>query len=131
MNDLHGRLYFRTRENGAAVFRVDTQNKSRRLELEPIASVAIKKAEYRVHGDAVISDAEDKAIRNWIASRLDTLKSNDERRLIDLIEDLKSTTHWIVSQASPEDLDPHMEELLLALHDMRSTIVRKKAENLK
>ncbi len=34
--------YFRIRENGAAVFKVDTENRQRRIELEEIATVNVK-----------------------------------------------------------------------------------------
>ena len=131
MSDLNGRLYFRTRENGAAVFRVDTENKSRRLELQQIATVAIRKAEYRVHGDAVITESEDEAINSWIAARLEILKSENKTEIPRLIENIKATTHWIVSQAEDDDIELHSEELLLAIHDLRSVIIRKKAEDFK
>jgi len=34
--------YFRTRENGAAVFRVDTENRQRRIEMDQIAIVNVR-----------------------------------------------------------------------------------------
>ena len=36
--------YFRIRENGAAVFRVDTENRQRRIEMDQIALVTSTKA---------------------------------------------------------------------------------------
>ncbi len=35
--------YFRVRENGAAVFRVDTENRQRRIEMEQIAVINISR----------------------------------------------------------------------------------------
>lgn len=34
--------YFRVRENGAAVFRVDTENRQRRIEMDQIALANIR-----------------------------------------------------------------------------------------
>ncbi|MEM0976645.1 MAG: hypothetical protein AAGJ34_03825 [Pseudomonadota bacterium] len=130
MRDLHGRLYFRTRENGAAVFRIDTRNKSNRLEMHPIASIAIRKGEYRPHGDAEISDNEAKEIEEWIAERQRHLKARADSAIDQLIDDIKSAAHWLTSQATDEEAEEISEELLLAMHDLRSTLVRKKANAL-
>ena len=43
--------YFRIRENGAAVFRVDTENRQRRIEFEEIAAVNVKNGNIKPHGD--------------------------------------------------------------------------------
>ena len=43
MSDLP-EYYFRIRENGAAVFRVDTENRQRRIEMEQIAREALAAA---------------------------------------------------------------------------------------
>ena len=48
--------YFRVRENGAAVFRVDTENRQRRIEMDQIAVVNIKNGEIKPHGDRQLSE---------------------------------------------------------------------------
>ena len=41
--------YFRVRENGAFVFRVDTENRQRRIDMDQIATVNIRKGEIKPH----------------------------------------------------------------------------------
>ena len=43
--------YFRVRENGAFVFRVDTENRQRRIEMDQIASVNIRNGEIKPQGE--------------------------------------------------------------------------------
>lgn len=40
------------------------------------------------------------------------------------------TTQWAQSRATPEQLDQVTDALLLAMHDLRSVLVRKKADRL-
>ena len=47
--------YFRVRENGALVFRVDTENPQRRIEMDQIAVVNIRNGEIKPHGDRTLS----------------------------------------------------------------------------
>ena len=49
-------LYFRIRENGAAVFRVDTENRHRRIEMEQIAVVNVKNGEIKPQGERKLSE---------------------------------------------------------------------------
>ncbi len=68
MSDLP-EYYFRVRENGAFVFRVDTENRQRRIEMDQIAVVNIKSGVVKPHGDRTLSDADKKAIADWMADR--------------------------------------------------------------
>ncbi len=124
-------FYFRTRENGAAVYRVDTENRERRLELNQIAVVNLKKEDIRAHGDHDLTEAETAAIRAWMDERADTLA----RRTIDdihrTVDHLNLTAQWAQSQASAEDLDAVTDALLLAMHDLRGVLVRKKSERMR
>lgn len=122
--------YFRIRENGAAVFRVDTQNRERRLDLIQIAVVHLKKSEIRPHGDHVLSDADETAIRTWMAERR---RLQDDRAVDDIlrtVDHLNLTAQWAQSQASDSELDSVTDRLLLAMHDLRTVLVRKKADRL-
>lgn len=47
--------YFRIRENGALVFRVDTENRQRRIEMDQIATINIRNGEVKPHGDRTLS----------------------------------------------------------------------------
>ncbi|MEM9715164.1 MAG: hypothetical protein AAF826_01470 [Pseudomonadota bacterium] len=130
MGNMHGRLYFRTRENGAAVFRIDTENKSRRLEMIPIASVSLRKAEIRSQGPNEITDAERAEIQDWITSRKAELAERTSISQNQLLDDIKFFTHWINSQATPDQVVEMSEEFLLTIHDLRASIVRAQAESL-
>ena len=122
--------YFRVRENGALVFRVDTENRQRRIEMDQIAVVNIRNGEIKPHGDRVLSDNDLDVIRAWMENRADLLARRDIDDIFRAIDHLNLTTQWAQSKASPEQLDAVTDGLLLAMHDLRSVLVRKKAERL-
>lgn len=122
--------YFRTRENGAMVFRVDTENRQRRIEMDQIAVVNVNKGEVKPHGDHVLTDADLAAIQSWLDDRVSLLA----RRTIDdihrSIDHLNATTQWVQARASDEELEAITDSMLLAMHDLRSVLVRKKADRV-
>jgi hypothetical protein len=122
--------YFRVRENGAAVFRVDTENRQRRIEMDQIAVVNIRNGEIKPHGDRVLSDEDQAQIRAWMAERLQLLAHRDIDDILRAVDHLNLTTQWVQSRATDEQLDAVTDALLLAMHDLRSTLVRKKADRL-
>lgn len=124
------RLYFRTRENGATVFRLDTENRQRRLDMEQIAFANIRNGQIRPAGDKELTDQELAEIREWMEARQAVLAEreiDDIRRCIDY---LNQTAHWLQTRASDEQLDEVTDKLLLAMHDLRTVLVRKKADRL-
>ncbi len=122
--------YFRIRENGAAVFRVDTENRQRRIELEQIAMVNTRNGEIKPHGERVLDDADMAAIHEWLAARLELLAARDIDDILRAVDNMNLTTHWAQTKASEEQLDQVTDALLLAMHDLRMVLVRKKAERL-
>lgn len=122
--------YFRIRENGAAVFRISTENRQRRIEMEEIAFINIRNGNIRPHGDRVLSAAETAIIEEWSAARRTVLAERDIDDIHRAIDHLNLTTHWAQSRASDTDLEDVTDRLLLAMHDLRSVLVRKKAERL-
>ena len=54
-------FYFRVRDGGATVFRVDTSNRHRRIEMDQIASVSIRSGDIRPAGDRTLSTEEEDA----------------------------------------------------------------------
>ena len=122
--------YFRIRENGAFVFRVDTENRQRRIEMEQIAAVNIKNGEIKAQGGRDLSEADLAAIRDWTAARMTLLAErtvDDIRRAVD---HLNLTAHWVNSRAGDAELEAITDDLLLAMHDLRGVLVRKKADRL-
>jgi hypothetical protein len=129
MSDLP-EYYFRIRENGAAVFRVDTENRQRRIEMEQIATVNVKNAEVKPHGDRVLSDAERRLIKEWAAGRMALLARRDMDDIHRAVDYMNITTQWVQSKATNVQLDEVTDALLLAMHDLRSVLVRKKADRM-
>lgn len=122
--------YFRVRENGAAVFRVDTENRQRRIEMDQIAVVNIKNGEIKPQGDRSLSEEDRAAIESWMEERLRLLAHRDIDDIFRAVDHLNLTTQWVQSRATDEQLEAVTDQLLLAMHDLRSTLVRKKADRV-
>lgn len=122
--------YFRIRENGAAVFRVDTENRQRRIEMQEIAVVNIRNGNVKPHGEHVLTDEEQSVIAEWMEERRAVLADRDIDDIHRAVDYLNLTTHWAQSRASDDDLEDVTDRLLLAMHDLRSVLVRKKADRL-
>ena len=122
--------YFRIRENGAAVFRVETDGRSRRVEMEPIAVVNVKNGEIRAQGERVLAEADMSAIRDWITARQDLLARRDIDDIHRAIDHMNLTAAWAQSKATDVQLDEITDALLLAMHDLRTVLVRKKADRM-
>lgn len=122
--------YFRIRENGASVFRVDTENRQRRIDMDQIATVNVKNGDIKPHGDRVLSPTDMATIRTWMAARVALLATRDIDDIHRAVDYMNLTTQWVQSKASDDQLEQVTDALLLAMHDLRSTLVRKKAERL-
>ena len=123
-------FYFRIRENGATVFRVDTENRQRRIEMEEIATVNVKNGNIKPHGDVVLTAPELAVIKDWLAARVETLADRDIDDIHRAVDHLNLTTHWAQTRATEAQLDAVTDTLLLAMHDLRAVLVRKKSERL-
>ena len=121
-------FYFRRRTGGAQVFRVTEDARSRRVEMEPLAVVKLDSGEIRAQGDRVLSESDSAAIRDWMAAEADGVDGPDDvARTVALIG---RTAHWAQARADDDDLEAVAESLLLAMHDLRSVLVRRKAAKL-
>ncbi len=123
--------YFRIRENGAAVFRVDTENRQQRIEMDQIAVVNVRNGEVRAHGDTQLSPKDMEVIRDWLVQRVEMLARRDIDDIHRAVDHLNLTTQWAQSKASDEQLEAVTDALLLAMHDLRNVLVRKKSERLR
>jgi hypothetical protein len=123
-------FYFRIRENGAAVFRVDTENRQRRIDLDEIATVNVKNGQIKRHGERELTKEELAAIQDWLAKRQAILAARDMDDLHRAVDYLNITTQWVQSKASDAQLDEVTDALLLAMHDLRSVLVKRKADRL-
>ncbi|MEM5519728.1 hypothetical protein [Sulfitobacter sp. AS59] len=122
--------YFRVRDNGAAVFRIDTSNRQRRIEMDQIAIANIRNGDIKPQGDRELSDEDITHIRAWMKERTALLERRDMDDIHRAIDHLNLTTQWVQSKASDEQLEEVTDALLLAMHDLRSTLVRKKSARL-
>ena len=122
--------YFRARENGAAVYRVSTENRQRRIEMDEIASVNVKNGNIKPHGDAALSKADLAAIKDWLTARQAQLTAREVDDILRTVDHLNLTAQWAQSRAGDDQLDAVTDALLLAMHDLRTVLVRKKADRL-
>lgn len=122
--------YFRVRENGALVFRLDTENRQRRIEMDQIAVINMRNGEIKPQGDRTLTEEDLTAIRTWMANRAEVLAHREIDDIHRAIDYLNITTQWIQSKATDDQLDAVTDPLLMAMHDLRSVLVRKKADRL-
>ncbi|MDA7964242.1 hypothetical protein [Ruegeria sp.] len=122
--------YFRIRENGAVVFRIDTENRHQRIEMEQIAVINIRNGEVKPQGQRALSDGDTAEIQRWMEARQALLAQRDIDDIHRAVDHLNLTTQWAQSKASDAQLDDVTDRLLMAMHDLRSVLVRKKADRL-
>ena len=85
MSDLPD-YHFRIRENGAAVFRVGTANRQRRIEMEQIATVHLGKGEIRPQGARALTEEDLAEITRWIEARRALLARREKLGVDELLE---------------------------------------------
>lgn len=122
--------YFRIRETGAQVFKVDHENRHRRIEMAPIAVVNIRNGNVKATGSTKLTDADNTAISAWIEERKALIAARDWDHVMQTVDHLNTTAQWAQSQASDAELDTITDALLIAMHDLRTVLVRKKADRV-
>ncbi|MCA0940207.1 hypothetical protein CLG85_018125 [Yangia mangrovi] len=123
-------FFFRTRDNGALVFRVDGENRQRRIEMTQIAVVNLAKGEVRAHGEHQLTPEDLAAIGTWVEDRKALLARRSFDEMQRTIDQLNAAAQWAQSKASDAELDEVTDALLLAMHDLRGVLVRRRAEKL-
>jgi hypothetical protein len=122
--------YFRVRENGAIVFRLGTENRQRRIEMDEIATVNVKNGNIKPHGEVKLTKADKAAIEEWLAARQAQLAMREVDDILRTVDHLNLTTQWAQSRATDAQLEAVTDQLLLAMHDLRTMLVRRKADRL-
>ncbi len=122
--------YFRVRENGAAVFRVSTENRQRRIEMDEIAVVNIRNGNIKPHGEVELSEEDLTAIQAWMEERQALLAAREVDDILRTVDHLNLTAQWAQSRATDEQLEAVTDLLLLTMHDLRTVLVRRKADRL-
>ena len=124
------KYYFRVRDNGAFVFRVDTENRQRRIDMDQIAVVNIRNGQIKPHGDRDLSPEDLSEIEAWMSERVALIAARDIDDIHRAVDYLNTTTHWAQSRATDAQLEEVTDALLLAMHDLRTVLVRKKADRI-
>ena len=122
--------YFRVRENGAVVFRLGTENRQRRIEMDEIATVNVKNGNIKPHGEVELTEADKAAIEEWLAARQAQLAMREVDDILRTVDHLNLTTQWAQSRATDAQLEAVTDALLLAMHDLRTMLVRRKSDRL-
>ncbi len=122
--------YFRVRENGAVVFKVDTENRQRRIEMNQIAVINVKNGDIKPQGDRMLTEADLKEIKSWVEERNRILMQRDIDDIFRAVDHMNLTTQWVQARATDEQLEEVTDTLLLAMHDLRTVLVRKKADRI-
>lgn len=122
--------FFRVRENGAAVFRVDSENRQRRIEMDQIATVNVRNGDIKPHGDRKLTPEDTAAIHDWLEQRQTLVAAREVDDILRTVDHLNQTAHWANARATTEQLGVVTDALLLAMHDLRGVLVRRKAEAL-
>lgn len=122
--------YFRVRENGAAVFRVDAENRQRRLDMEQVAVINVRNGNVRPHGERELTEADRAAIAAWLEERQAVLRRREVDDILRTIDHLNLTAQWAQGAAADEALDAVTDPLLMAMHDLRTVLVRRRAERV-
>ena len=122
--------YFRVRENGAVVFRLGTENRQRRIEMDEIATVNVRNGNIKPHGDLELTAADREAIEDWLAARQAQLALREVDDILRTVDHLNLTTQWAQARATDAQLEAVTDALLLAMHDLRSMLVKRKADRL-
>lgn len=123
-------LYFRVKENGASVFRVVTDTRQNRMDLVQIANANVRNGEIRAQGGQSPTPDEEKEIQAWIEARRTTLAHRHMQDIDRTLDFLNLSTQWVQSKATDAELEAVSDRLLLAMHDLRTVLVRKKADKL-
>ena len=122
------KYFFRVKENGAVVFRIDPESPTRRIEMTQIAVINVKNGEIRPQGDRVLGDEDRRAVEEWLEGRREVLKEREFGEIQKTVEQLNLVANWVQQRATPEDLERVSDALLLAMHDLRTVLVRKASD---
>ena len=116
-------LYFRRKENGAAVYRIATGEHAR-LDMLQIA-VLKQNGEVKPSGKQEPTESELTEIDTWHDARNSEQQNRDTARVDQLIGDINAVAQWVQANANDKQIEESSQPILMAMHDLRSTLVRR------
>lgn len=122
--------FFRLRDHTVQVFRVDADTPHRRIEMEPVAVLNLRSGEVRPQGGRALTDADRAAIEAWLAERRGIEAAREFDGVMATVDRLNLTAHWAQAKATDAELDRVTDGLLMAMHDLRSVLVRRMADRM-
>ena len=121
-------LYYRHRQNGVVVFRMEVANRQRRIELNQIASIS-KRGEITPHKRHQPTEAELAEIEAWLADWQTRADSDDLNTTEKFLVELNQFTDWLQRRADHSEVDALSDPLLMAILDLRQVVVRRLSED--
>ncbi len=118
------KLYYRHRQNGVVVFRMEVSNRQRRIELNQIASIA-KTGEIVPHKRRPPSDEEIEEMTGWWASWQARQHTDDLSETEKFLVEINQFTDWVQRRADSAEVNDMSDDLLMALLDLRQVVVRR------
>jgi hypothetical protein len=119
--------YFRARPAGAAMYKIGTDPRARRMEMNRIAGINLSNGQVNVQEGHDLTEHEQALIETWIKARRATLRQRANQDVDRALDAINLTAHWAQFDAKPDQLDAVTDALLLAMHDLREVLVRKRA----
>ena len=98
--------------------------------MDQIAVVNIRNGQIKPQGDRALSARDLETIETWMEERIALLAERDIDDIHRAVDYLNLTSQWVQSKASDAQLEEVTDDLLLAMHDLRSVLVRKKADRI-
>ena len=118
-------LYFRRKDNGAAVYRIASGDHGR-MDMQQIA-VLKQNGDVKPQGKQAPTDAELAEMAEWNQARMSGQTARDAARIDQLITDMNAAAQWFQANANDAQISQNAEPILMAMHDLRSTLVRRMA----
>lgn len=124
------KLFYRVSKAGADVYRIDLQNRLRRLDLEKIAAIDVAENTITVLSGKKHSAEETNDMKQWRETRQGQLDMRSQNDINRLVEAMNHAANWIENTASNDQIENISDPVLMAMHDLRATLVRKMAARI-
>ncbi|TRD14701.1 hypothetical protein [Palleronia caenipelagi] len=111
------------KDNGATVFRVQTNTKSGRVEFERIAVAVVKTGAVKSHAEVSLTSEERSQISDWIRNEQEAKSKRLVEEMLSMARDVSLATHQLsTSDHINEDVLEATNDLLVALLDMQREV---------